>query len=74
MVFKKPYGFLIKHFRLVHLIITVVLGYFAFFTNNAYKFLNNCIVDSVNRYNALEYIDYKIYIWLLVGLLLLFII
>ena len=71
MVFKKPYGFLIKHFRLVHLIITIILGYLAFFTNQLYKYLNACIGDSVNRYNALEYIDYRIYIWLFIGLLLL---
>ena len=59
MIFKKTYGFLIKHFRLVHLIITAVLVYLVFFSNQIYKFLNDCIMDSVNRYNALEYIDYR---------------
>lgn len=74
MIFKKPYGFLIKHFRLVHLIITAILVYLVLLSNQIYKFLNDCIMDSVNRYNALEYIDYRIYIWLFIVVLLFIII
>lgn len=74
MIFKRPYGFLIKHFRLIHLLITGILIYIVKFTSNIYKYIGICIYDSVNRYNALEYINYNIYIWLVIVLGLLFII
>ena len=74
MVFKKPYAFLIKHFRLIHLIITAILVYIVRFSNNIYAFINSCISDQVNRYNALEYINYNIYIFVLISLILFFVI
>lgn len=39
-----------------------------------YSFILSCISDQVNRYNALDYISYKIYIYLGIGILLFFII
>ena len=63
MVFRRPYAFLIKHFRLIHLIITAILVYVVSFSNKIYTFINSCILDQVNRYNALEYINYNIYIY-----------
>lgn len=74
MIFRKPYGFLIKHFRLVHLIITGILVYFVSCNNKIYEFINLCIDDSVNRYNALSYIDYNLYIWIGLAIGLFFII
>lgn len=68
MVFRKPYGFLIKYFRLIHLIISGLLIWLVTYSNKIYKFINLCIKDSVNRYNAVEYIDYRIYIF--IGLVL----
>ena len=61
MVFRKPYAFLIKHFRLIHLVITAILVYIVSVSNKIYSFISSCIDDQVNRYNALEYIDYNIY-------------
>lgn len=63
MVLRKPYGFLIKHFKLIHLIITGILVYLVRYNMSIYKYLVSCINDSVNRYNALEYINYSIFIW-----------
>ena len=74
MVFRKPYGFLIKHFKLIHLIITAILVYLVRCNREIYLFLNSCIEDSVNRYNALSYINYNIYIYITIGILLFFII
>ncbi|MBQ2872778.1 MAG: hypothetical protein IJE89_02120 [Bacilli bacterium] len=74
MVFRKPYGFLIKHFRLIHLIITCILVYLVTYSNKIYTFINNVIADPVNRYNALQYIDYRIYIFIVIALILFFII
>ena len=70
MVFRKPYGFLIKNFRLIHLIISGILIYLVTYSNRIYKFINSCIIDVVNRYNAVSYIDYKIYIFIGISLIL----
>lgn len=74
MVFRKPYAFLIKHFRLIHLVITGLLVYIVSFSNKIYSFIGDCISDQVNKYNALEFIDYRIYIWILLSMVLFFII
>lgn len=74
MVLRKPYGFLIKHFRLIHLIITALLGVVLSKYRKVYTFLGECIRDSVNRYDAKMYIDYKIYIYLLICMGLFFLV
>ena len=70
MVFRKPYAFLIKYFRLIHLIITGVLVYIVSQGNKIYSFITSCIDDPVNRYNALDYINYNVYIFIAIGLVL----
>lgn len=65
MILKRPYAFLIKHFRLIHLIITTILAYLLIQNRNLYTFLGRCISDVVNKYDANLYIHY--------GILLLFI-
>ena len=72
MVFRRPYGFLIKNFRLIHLIISGILIYLVTYSNKIYKFINLCIEDAVNRYNATQYIDYSIYIFIGIVLILFF--
>lgn len=74
MVFRRPYGFLIKHFKLIHLIISFILVYVVSCNNQIYSYLNDCISNSSFKYNALEYINYNIYIWIGITLLLFFII
>ena len=66
MVLRKPYAFLIKHFRLIHLIITTLLVFLLIKNREVYIFLQECIGDSVNRFDALQYIDYGIYIYILI--------
>ena len=45
MILKKPYAFLIKQFRLIHLILTFLIGFLAFKTYNLYnyfiRYINN---------------------------------
>lgn len=74
MVFRKPYAFLIKHFKLIHLIITSILILLVRSNNTIFSYLNSCINDPVNRYNALDYINYSIYIFIIIAIILLFII
>lgn len=70
MVLKNPYVFLIKHFKAVHLFITAIFAYIVIKNNQIYSFLREVIKDSVNRYNALNYIDNKIFLWITIGLIL----
>ena len=70
MILRRPYAFLIKHFRLIHLIITGLFAYVAYRNRAVYKFLKEVIVDSANKYNANEFINYNIYIFIVIALIL----
>ena len=74
MILKKPYAFLIKHFRLIHLIITAIFGLVAFQNRNIYKFLKKVIDDTTNRYNAPMYINYGIFVSIFIALVLCFLV
>ncbi len=74
MVLKKPYAFLIKHFRLIHLIITAILARVAFQNRDVYKYLKRVIVDTTNRYEAALHINYGIFIYIIIALILCFLI
>ncbi len=43
VILKKPYAFLIKNFRLIHLVLTVFIGYLIFKTYNLYSFFNRYV-------------------------------
>ena len=43
MILKKPYAFLIKNFRLIHLILTGLIGYLLFRTFNLYNFFSRYV-------------------------------
>lgn len=43
MILKKPYAFLIKQFRFIHLILTLLIGYLLFRTFKIYNFFNRYI-------------------------------
>ena len=70
MILKKPYAFLIKHFRLIHLIITALLAWLLLINRGIYKYLNLVIKDSVNRYDVLDYINYGVFILITIAILL----
>lgn len=40
MILRKPYAFLIKHFKLIHLILTILLAYIIFKTNKLFSFFD----------------------------------
>ena len=70
MVLRRPYAFLIKHFRLIHLIITAILAYLVIRLRSIYKFLNLVISVSTNRYGAPEYVSYGLVIIIFIVLVL----
>lgn len=43
MILKKPYAFLIKNFRLIHLILTILIGYLLFRSYNLYSFFSRYV-------------------------------
>lgn len=56
MIFKKPYGFLIKHFKLIHLILTGIYIYLAVKVNSILKYYNNFSVGIASKLDARGYI------------------
>jgi len=74
MVLRRPYAFLIKYFRLIHVIITTILILIAVKFRNISSFLSKCISNVANKYDAPDYINYGVFIWFLIALGLFFII
>lgn len=57
MIFKKPYGFLIKHFKLIHLILTGLYIYLAIKVNGILQYFNNFIDGTASKLDAIHYIN-----------------
>ena len=74
MILKRPYAFLIKYFRIIHLFITIILGYLVIRFRSIYIYLNDVINNLASRYDVINYIDYKIYIYIVIALILCFVI
>ena len=74
MVLRRPYAFLIKHFRLIHLLIAILLTYLAIKNRSIYLYLNRVLKETILRYEALDYINYGIYIYIALALVLCFVI
>ena len=72
MIFKKPYGFLIKHFRIIHIIITLLTIYIAFNTRNILsffrRFISNGYSITVVDNMAAQYINWTLYIAIFLAL------
>jgi len=52
MIIKKPYAFLIKHFRLIHLIISSLLIFLVYKTHSVYKFFNEYVHNGYYNYTS----------------------
>lgn len=48
MILRKPYAFLIKHFRLIHLILAVLVCYSIYRTKLVLDFFNDYAIDMIN--------------------------
>ena len=57
MIFKKPYGFLIKHFKLIHLILTGLFIYLTVITSNILDYYNRFISGSAGKLEAINYVN-----------------
>lgn len=56
MVFRKPYAFLIKNFKLVHFVLTGLMIFFAFRTNHIAGFIKDYIKNIANTGVATTYV------------------
>lgn len=74
MVLRKPYAFLIKHFRLIHLILTGLLTFLVIQFGRIHTFLNKVIDNAANRYDALSYINNGLVIYIILIIILCFVI
>lgn len=57
MIFKKPYGFLIKHFKLIHLILTGLFIYLLKYVNDILDFYNDFRAGIVSKVDAELYLN-----------------
>lgn len=65
MILKKPYAFLIKHFKIIHLLLVLPIGYLIYRTNSVVEFFKSYIDNdfSTNIVNiAAEYISLFMYL------------
>ena len=57
MVFHKPYGFLIKNFKLIHLILTGVYIYLLTKVNTLYQYYNDFALGNASKLDAIDYVN-----------------
>lgn len=57
MILRKPYGFLIKYFKHIHLILCAIYIYLAIKTNSIYQYYNAFISGSESKLNAIKYVN-----------------
>ena len=77
MIIKKPYAFLIKHFRLIHGLLFALLLFLVVKSLNIYTFFNNYAVNHsfLNQANLADtYVNISMYIVLILALLITFVI
>ena len=65
MILRKPYAFLIKHFKLIHLFISGLVLYLIFKTNSILNFFKDYISDDILKVDASNYINILIYLSLI---------
>ncbi|MDD3048790.1 MAG: DUF4352 domain-containing protein [Bacilli bacterium] len=71
MILKKPYAFLIKNFKKIHILLTILIIYATYRISNILQFFNNYVDNGTFSYNGTEslvsnYIDIYLYLTILV--------
>ena len=57
MVFKNPYGYLIKHFKLIHLVLTAIYVYLAIKVSSILSYYNHFIDGTASKLDAMKYVN-----------------
>lgn len=59
MIVRKPFAFLIKHFKAIHLFLLALLVYVCYKYNGIVSFLGNYISTGNGKFDAVNYINYS---------------
>lgn len=73
MIIKKPYAFLIKHFRIIHLMLTILILFIMFKTNSIVKFFNDYVKNGYYTYYnnmSSKFINFYMFIAIILIILL----
>ncbi|MDO5569355.1 MAG: hypothetical protein Q4G04_04515 [bacterium] len=70
MVLKKPYKFLIKNFKTIHLIITALIFYLIVKNNTLYKFFKSYASDKTGLLNNALYITKPMIFWTIIVIII----
>ncbi len=70
MVFKNPYGYLIKHFKLIHFILTGIYIYLAINTNRVLRYYNMFINNSASKLDAIKYINQLYLVFIIISVVI----
>jgi len=62
MILRKPYAFLIKYFKIIHLMLSIVMIYLAFNVVNISGFITDYINNIANSSIATSYIDVTLFV------------
>lgn len=72
MIIKKPYAFLIKHFKLIHLLLSILMLYLVLKTNRIFTFFNDYVKNGYYTYlNNISTSYINLYMFISVILILL---
>ena len=74
MILKNPYGYLIKHFRLIHLFLAGIYIYLAIKVNSILTYYNRFIDGSASKLDAMHYVTNYYMIGIIVSLVICFIV
>lgn len=73
MIIKKPYAFMIKHFKTIHLILSLLLIFLAVKTNKVFVFFNDYMKNGYYQYSANltnNYINFYMFIAIIIIILI----
>ena len=70
MILRKPYAFLIKYFKLIHLFISLLIVFLISKTNNIFNFFKDYINDDIFEINVSDYVNFFVYLSLILIILL----
>lgn len=65
MILRKPYAFLIKYFKIIHLILTIFSIYLVFKSNSILNYYIDFISGSVGKLDAINYVN-SLYIYIII--------
>ena len=62
MIIKKPYAFMIKHFRLIHVILSLLMVFLISKTSSIVSFFNEYVKNGYYTLNSGSYINFYMFI------------